>query len=223
MPLLEARGLEVEWPGDAGPPLFEDLDAVVASGEVLAVVGPSGSGKTTLLRILGGLARPRRGTAGPPAAARPGALVAYVPQFAEAQLFAPTVAGDVAFAPLRAGVPRAEAAERAGRALRRVGLDPLAHGRAFPLDLSQGERRRAAIAGVLSAEPDVLLLDEPETGLDPPGRELLVGMLAALLAHGVGLCVATHQPGWLSGLPGRTLALDRRAGQGRGAHHPHGA
>ncbi|MBM3958135.1 MAG: ABC transporter ATP-binding protein, partial [Gemmatimonadetes bacterium] len=219
----EARGLGVAWPGDAGPPLFEGLDAVVAAGEVLAVVGPSGSGKTTLLRVLGGITRPWKGSVRPPAAGRPGARVAFVPQFAEAQLFAPTVAEDVAFAPGRAGLPRAEAAERSAEALRRVGLDPVVHGKAFPLDLSQGERRRAALAGVLSAEPNVLLLDEPETGLDPPGRRLLLDIMASLLARGVGLCVATHQPGWLAPLPGRTLLLCREGGWGTGAEHPRGA
>ncbi len=104
--------------------------------------------------------------------------VGLVFQDAESQLFMPTVLEDVAFGPLNRGVNRLEALERAMAALKTVGMETAA-GRA-PYHLSAGEKRRAAIAGVLATDPEILVLDEPTTFLDPPGQRALRELLASL-------------------------------------------
>lgn len=177
------------------------LDGVslsVPEGRMTAIVGQTGSGKSTLLRLLCGLETPDAGrvaVAGQDTSTMRGRravrrAVGYVMQHPERQLFAQTVAEDVAFGPSNQGLPADEVARRVDHALALVGLS---HKRdASPFELSGGQKRLAAIAGVLAMEPSLLVLDEPTAGLDPHGRGLLRGLLADLRAHGITLVQVTH-------------------------------
>ena len=223
---LEARGLGFHPPG-APRPVLRDLDIEARAGALLVVLGPTASGKTTLLRILAGFEKPHTGRVviGTEANGRAGAgteggapalppRVGYLPQFPERLLFAPTVLEDVAYGPRRLGLGRAEAVERARAALAAVGIEGAQFEPAFPGDLSHGERRRVAIAGLLATRPDIILLDEPEIGLDRNGRDRIRAIAAGLLDSGVAIVVTTHEADWLGGLPARTVILERASASG---------
>lgn len=181
------------------------------AGERVALVGPNGAGKTTLfLRLCGVLA-------GAPGAVRIGELDAAVEadrrklptkigvvfQNPDDQLFGATVLDDVAFGPLNLGCPAAEAVELAKESLKSVGL--LDCEERSPHRLSGGEKRRAALAGVLAMNPEFLLLDEPSMFLDPRGRRELIRTISGLTAT---LLVATHDLDLVLDLCPRTIVLD---------------
>lgn len=163
-----------------------------------AIVGQTGSGKSTLLRLLCGLEAADAGSltvCGINAATKRGRrqvrrAVGYVMQHPERQLFAQTVAEDVAFGPRNQGLSAAEVERRVAHALDLVGLADRRD--ASPFELSGGQQRLAAIAGVLAMEPELLVLDEPTAGLDPRGRARLRALMADLAAHGVTLLQVTH-------------------------------
>ena len=163
-----------------------------------AIVGQTGSGKSTLLRLLCGLEAADAGSltvCGINAATKRGRrqvrrAVGYVMQHPERQLFAQTVAEDVAFGPRNQGLSAAEVEGRVAHALDLVGLADRRD--ASPFELSGGQQRLAAIAGVLAMEPELLVLDEPTAGLDPSGRARLRALMADLAAHGVTLLQVTH-------------------------------
>lgn len=163
-----------------------------------AIVGQTGSGKSTLLRLLCGLEAADAGSltvCGINAATKRGRCqvrraVGYVMQHPERQLFAQTVAEDVAFGPRNQGLSAAEVERRVAHALDLVGLADRRD--ASPFELSGGQQRLAAIAGVLAMEPELLVLDEPTAGLDPRGRARLRALMADLAAHGVTLLQVTH-------------------------------
>lgn len=163
-----------------------------------AIVGQTGSGKSTLLRLLCGLEAADAGSltvCGINAATKRGRrqvrrVVGYVMQHPERQLFAQTVAEDVAFGPRNQGLSAAEVEGRVAHALDLVGLADRRD--ASPFELSGGQQRLAAIAGVLAMEPELLVLDEPTAGLDPRGRARLRALMADLAAHGVTLLQVTH-------------------------------
>lgn len=163
-----------------------------------AIVGQTGSGKSTLLRLLCGLEAADTGSltvCGINAATKRGRrqvrrAVGYVMQHPERQLFAQTVAEDVAFGPRNQGLSAAEVEGRVAHALDLVGLADRRD--ASPFELSGGQQRLAAIAGVLAMEPELLVLDEPTAGLDPRGRARLRALMADLAAHGVTLLQVTH-------------------------------
>lgn len=191
-----ARDLGFSYGPDA-----QALDGVsleVPAHATTAIVGQTGSGKSTLLRLLCGLEAADAGSltvCGINAATKRGRrqvrrAVGYVMQHPERQLFAQTVADDVAFGPRNQGLSAAEVERRVAHALDLVGLA----GRrdASPFELSGGQQRLAAIAGVLAMEPELLVLDEPTAGLDPRGRARLRALMADLAAHGVTLLQVTH-------------------------------
>ena len=163
-----------------------------------AIVGQTGSGKSTLLRLLCGLEAADAGSltvCGINAATKRGRrqirrAVGYVMQHPERQLFAQTVAEDVAFGPRNQRLSAAEVERRVAHALDLVGLADRRD--ASPFELSGGQQRLAAIAGVLAMEPELLVLDEPTAGLDPRGRARLRALMADLAAHGVTLLQVTH-------------------------------
>jgi energy-coupling factor transport system ATP-binding protein len=157
---------------------LHQLDLRIEQGTVVGVVGPTAAGKSTLLQITAGLLSPTSGAVSILGRERPGpGQVAMVFQRPEIQLFAATVHDDVAMAPKLAGVEGEALQWRVERALRLVGLDPVVFADRSPHSLSLGEQRRAAIAGVLSLDPRVLVLDEPGSGLDPRGRRALLARL----------------------------------------------
>ncbi len=191
-----ARDLGFSYGPDA-----QALDGVsleVPAHATTAIVGQTGSGKSTLLRLLCGLEAADAGSltvCGINAATKRGRCqvrraVGYVMQHPERQLFAQTVAEDVAFGPRNQGLSAAEVEKRVAHALDLVGLTDRRD--ASPFELSGGQQRLAAIAGVLAMEPELLVLDEPTAGLDPRGRARLRALMADLAAHGVTLLQVTH-------------------------------
>lgn len=179
-------------------PALDDVSLCVAEGSTCALVGQTGSGKSTALRLLCGLEEPDAGRVliGGKTARNKNERrqlrrqVGYVMQHPERQLFAPTVAEDVAFGPRNLGLMPAEVQERVDRALDFVGL--AAKRDASPFELSGGQRRLAAIAGVLVMEPRILVLDEPLAGLDPKGRRLVHQVLNDLRTRGITVICVTH-------------------------------
>lgn len=195
-PFCRARGVSYSYtPRRAA---LNDISFQVLEGETCAVVGQTGSGKSTLLRLLCGLEAPDAGSvevAGASTATKRGRrdvrrAVGYVMQHPERQLFAQTMESDVAFGPRNMGLPADEVARRVDHALDLVGL--AAKKDLSPFELSGGQKRLAAIAGVLAMQPKLLVLDEPTAGLDPRGRAGLRRLLAELRAHGVTIVQVTH-------------------------------
>ena len=195
-PAILARDLGFSYGPDA-----QALDGVSLEAPVratTAIVGQTGSGKSTLLRLLCGLEAADAGSltvCGINAATKRGRrqvrrAVGYVMQHPERQLFAQTVAEDVAFGPRNQGLSTTEVERRVAHALDLVGLTDRRD--ASPFELSGGQQRLAAIAGVLAMEPELLVLDEPTAGLDPRGRARLRALMADLAAHGVTLLQVTH-------------------------------
>lgn len=181
-----------------GAQALDGVSLEVPARATTAIVGQTGSGKSTLLRLLCGLEAADAGSltvCGINAATKRGRrqvrrAVGYVMQHPERQLFAQTVAEDVAFGPRNQGLSAAEVERRVAHALDLVGLADRRD--ASPFELSGGQQRLAAIAGVLAMEPELLVLDEPTAGLDPRGRARLRALMADLAAHGVTLLQVTH-------------------------------
>lgn len=191
-----ARGLGFSY--GPGAQALDGVSLEVPVRATTAIVGQTGSGKSTLLRLLCGLEAADAGSltvCGINAATKRGRrqvrrAVGYVMQHPERQLFAQTVAEDVAFGPRNQGLSAAEVEGRVAHALDLVGLADRRD--ASPFELSGGQQRLAAIAGVLAMEPELLVLDEPTAGLDPRGRARLRALMADLAAHGVTLLQVTH-------------------------------
>ncbi|MDP9455027.1 MAG: energy-coupling factor transporter ATPase [Actinobacteria bacterium] len=188
----------------------------VEGGEVLAIVGGTGSGKSTLVQHLNLLLEPTSGKVlvdGVDARSLDrGDLrrsVGLVFQAPEAALFAPTVWEDVAFAPRRMGLSEGGVRERVGGVLGRLGIGHLAQ--RAPHSLSGGEKRRAAIAGVLAMGPDVLVLDEPTAGLDPATREELLGVIRALRDEGGTVVLVSHDLDEVAEVADRVCLLENGA------------
>jgi energy-coupling factor transporter ATP-binding protein EcfA2/sirohydrochlorin ferrochelatase len=182
-PAIEVRGLVHRWPD--GTDGLAGVDLTVARRERLAVLGANGSGKTTLaLHLVGALERDAGSVvvAGRPVVREQLAdvrrRVGLVFQDPDDQLLLPTVAGDVALAPANQGLPAAEVEARVAAALDVVGLADAAE--RAPEHLSLGERRRVALAGVLAAHPEILVLDEPTANLDPAARRDLIEVISGL-------------------------------------------
>ena len=179
--VLTARGLSYAYgstrsAGDGTPSrALDGVDLTVRAGTVHAILGASGSGKSTLLLVLAGLIRAQSGDV----KTAPGLSVAPVFQNPEDQLFAKTVSDDVAFGPRTQRLSRDEIARRVTASLDSVGLSEKEFGARGVLELSQGEKRRVAIAGVLALDPSILLLDEPTSNLDPASAELLHRIIRA--------------------------------------------
>lgn len=202
------------------------VSLVVDPGERVGIIGPVGSGKTTLLEALAGMLPPAAGSVshdGRPLGRRqepaPGAIgLAF--QSPENSLFARTVFDDVAFGPRRLGLDYHEVERRVTASLEDVGLDPVDFGSRNPFGLSAGEQRRAALAGVLSLEPEALLLDEPTAYLDDAAAlDISENLLALSRDRGITLVVAGHDTDEMARLAARVVVLDngRIAGDGPAA------
>lgn len=195
-PAILARDLGFSY--GPGAQALDGVSLEVPVRATTAIVGQTGSGKSTLLRLFCGLEAADAGSltvCGINAATKRGRrqirrAVGYVMQHPERQLFAQTVAEDVAFGPRNQGLSAAEVERRVAHALDLVGLADRRD--ASPFELSGGQQRLAAIAGVLAMEPELLVLDEPTAGLDPRGRARLRALMADLAAHGVTLLQVTH-------------------------------
>ncbi len=178
-----------------GPDLIRLDRAVFPAAEGMIIDGPNGSGKTTLLKLLAGILKPRQGVIeyeGRPIEAldRRATRILFVHQ--RPYIFKGTVRGNLTAALYAGCVPEAEHPARVGEALALFGLDAIARKRHF--ELSTGERQKTAIARALALRPEVLLLDEPATGLDAGGRRELITILHSALSRGIGVVLATHDP-----------------------------
>ncbi|MDR1605407.1 MAG: energy-coupling factor ABC transporter ATP-binding protein [Gracilibacteraceae bacterium] len=211
---------DVSYTYPDGAAALRDIRLEVRPGETWLIAGPPGSGKSTLLRCLNGLLRPSAGRVllrgadihrdkKSLRAARAEVGLAF--QFPEQQLFAATVGDDIAFAPRCQGLSAAETAARVEEARILAGLEQEILARS-PQALSGGEKRRAALAGIMAARPTVLALDEPLAGLDPfTGRQLLARLHAWREAGSRALIIVTHDVEEAAPLADRLLVL--RSGQ----------
>lgn len=179
-----------------------DISLSIDKGEIIAIIGHTGSGKSTLVQHLNALLRPQKGsiiidevdaaskTAEGKAARQ---RVGMVFQYPEHQLFAETVEEDIAFGPLNRGFSQEEAAKQVKEAMRFVGLDYDTYAKRSPLQMSGGEMRRVAVAGVIALNPDYLVLDEPSAGLDPLGRRNVYKEIMELhKTRKIAIVVVTH-------------------------------
>ncbi len=207
---VQVRRLSYAYPG-AKSPALSDVSISVTAGEHVAIVGPNGAGKSTLLLHLNGILEPDTGslTIGdldvvPKNLPEIRRRIGLVFQDPEDQLFMPTLLEDVAFGPLCHGMPSADAESRARHALERVGLSHVDPHRPAH-HLSGGEKRRAALATVLSMDPGVLALDEPSAALDGRGRRQIAEILRA---RSQTLLVVTHDVEFAAAICSRTILMD---------------
>lgn len=207
-PLIEVSGLRHGY--DDGTLALDGVDFRLDPAETVALLGANGSGKTTFILNLNGLLMGE-------GSVRVCGLertkrhldeirrkVGIVFQDSESQLFMPSVLEDVAFGLLNRGMAPGAAAEAAREALRQVGMES-ASGRA-PYHLSAGEKKRVAIAGILAMSPEILILDEPTTFLDPPGRRALAELLSGL---GQAKILVTHDIPFARAMCSRALFFER--------------
>ena len=164
---------------------LDDVTLTVREGSVTGIIGHTGSGKSTMVQLFNGLERPSLGRVlldGVDIWENKKKIrdvrfrVGLVMQYPEYQLFEESVRADIAFGPRNMGLPEEEIAARVVEAASLVGLDPADLDKS-PFDLSGGQKRRAAIAGVMAMHPEVLVLDEPAAGLDPRGRDVILGAI----------------------------------------------
>lgn len=208
------------WGNDPSSPwALRDVSLTVRRGEFLGLAGHTGSGKSTLVQHLNGLIRPQEGSvyalgldlANKKDAAAVKAKVGVVFQYPERQLFAETVTQDVAFGPHNLGLSQAEVARRVESSLARVGLDLATVGDKSPFELSGGQQRRVAFAGVLAMEPEVLVLDEPMAGLDPAARSDFLELIDRLHHGGLTVVMVSHSMDDLANCCDRIVVMNEGA------------
>ena len=216
----DASSKQALWGNDPNSPwALRDVTLTVRRGEFLGLAGHTGSGKSTLVQHLNGLIRPQEGCvnalgldlSNKKDAAAVKAKVGVVFQYPERQLFAETVAQDVAFGPRNLGLPQDEVARRVASSLARVGLDLVAIGEKNPFELSGGQQRRVAFAGVLAMEPEVLVLDEPMAGLDPAARRDFLGLIDRLHREGLTVVMVSHSMDDLANCCDRIVVMNEGA------------
>ncbi len=219
MPLLAAEHLTYTY--SAGSPFektaVEDVSLEIEGGELIGVIGHTGSGKSSLIQHFNGLLRPTAGRVllnGEDIWANPKAIrtvrfrVGMVFQYPEHQLFEETVYKDIAFGPKNMGLPEEEIDARVRDAAAFVGLRPELLDKS-PFELSGGEKRRAAIAGVMAMRPEVLILDEPTAGLDPKGRDLILAQIADYQRKsGITVLLVSHSMEDVARIAQRVLVMD---------------
>jgi cobalt/nickel transport system ATP-binding protein len=205
---VELEHVHFQYPD--GFEALRGVDLHIDSGEKVALVGPNGAGKSTLMLQLNGTLRPAHGSVrvagmavGKDTIRRVRAEVGLVFQDPDDQLFSPTVFDDVAFGPLHMGLPADEVHRRVERALAAVGMAAFAH--RVPHRMSLGQRKRLALATVLSMDPSILVFDEPSAGLDPRGRRELIGLLRSLDQT---MLVSTHDMRLVAEVFTRTVVMD---------------
>ncbi len=195
-----------------------DVNVRINRGELVAIIGRTGSGKSTLIQHFNGLLKPDSGhvLVGGRDIWRKGVAlrdirrqVGLVFQYPEHQLFEETVVADIAFAPRNMGMSQANVDEAVREAMRVVDLDYDALCDRSPFELSGGQKRRVAIAGVLAMRPEVLVLDEPTAGMDPRGREEVLGEIRQLHeAHGYTIVLVSHSMEDVARFAERLVVMD---------------
>ncbi|MDR3314070.1 MAG: energy-coupling factor transporter ATPase [Oscillospiraceae bacterium] len=224
--VIRLEGLHFRYPnsGKGAPHALEGVDLSVAPGELLAIIGHTGSGKSTLVQHLNALLKPTQGSvfvegkniwANKKSIREARFRVGLCFQYPEYQLFEETTEKDVAYGPKNMGLGAAEIRERVLRAAALVGLEESLLAKS-PLDLSGGEKRRAAVAGVIAMEPHVLVLDEPTAGLDPRGRAQMIRMIRRYRQEtGRTVLLISHSMEDVAELADRVLVMH----QGKAALH----
>lgn len=218
--ILETRGLTYVY--GAGTPFerkaLDNVNLQIEKGEILGVIGHTGSGKSTLIQHLNGLLKPFSGEIlldGQSIWNEKGKCsretrfrVGLVFQYPEYQLFEETIARDIAFGPTNMGLGQDEIAVRVRESMQAVGLDA-SLAEQSPFALSGGQKRRVAIAGVIAMRPDVLVLDEPTAGLDPGGRDEILGMVKDYHDQsGATVLIVSHSMEDIAQLANRLLVMD---------------
>lgn len=196
---------------------LRDVTFNLADGEFIGLAGHTGSGKSTLIQHANGLLRPTSGRvlldgrdlAEKRIAQECRSTIGLVFQYPEHQLFADTVREDISFGPRNLGLSDSEISERVSEALRLVHLDESDIAERSPFELSGGQQRRVAFAGVLAMRPRVLVMDEPVAGLDPVAREEFLGLIDELHRCGLSVIMASHNMEDLARLADRILVLDK--------------
>lgn len=217
-PILSVKNLKYVY--SAGTPFehtaLEDVSFSVNRGEFLGIIGHTGSGKSTLMQQLNGLLKPTSGSvildgqdiwSDKKLTRQARFRVGLVFQYPEYQLFEETVYRDIAFGPRNMGLPSEEIDRRVREAAGFVGITD-AQLQASPFDLSGGQKRRVAIAGVIAMEPEILILDEPTAGLDPSGRrEILSNIAAYRKSKNATVMMVSHSMEDVARLTDRLLVL----------------
>lgn len=180
---------------------LSNVDLTISRGEFVGLIGHTGSGKSTLVQHMNGLLKPTSGHVlfdgrdiweDPKFTRQIRFRVGLVFQYPEYQLFEETVYADIAFGPKNMGLSKDEIDARVRRAAGFVGISEAELAKS-PFDLSGGQKRRAAIAGVIAMEPDVLILDEPTAGLDPAGRDEILGLVSKMHRElGITILLVSH-------------------------------
>ena len=207
-PLIEVRDLHFQY--EDGTHALDGINFTLHAGETVALLGANGSGKTTFVLQLNGILQGQGSVTvcGLPVtkenlpAVR--SKIGMVFQDSDEQLFMPTVLEDVAFGPLNLGMTPEQAIQKATASLQRAGLEHALN--KAPYHLSAGEKRRAALAGVLAMEPEILVLDEPTTFLDPPGQRDLLQLLRELPQAKL---IVTHNTRFATALAKRAIFFER--------------
>ncbi|HJZ49661.1 MAG TPA: energy-coupling factor transporter ATPase [Roseiflexaceae bacterium] len=216
-PIIITRNLShIYQPGPLQHQALLDVSLEIRRGSCTAIVGVTGSGKSTLVQHFNALLRPTAGDvivdgidAGRTADVRSlRRRVGMLFQSPEMQLFAPTVAADVAFGPRRLGLPAEEVHQRVSAALDIVGLPAARYGQRSPFALSGGQMRRIALAGVLASDPAVLVLDEPSVGLDAAGRDEIYSIVRRVQRQeGVTVVLVSHDMAEVAALADQVMVL----------------
>lgn len=203
--------------GDGAQWALRDVSFSLNDGDFLGIAGHTGSGKSTLAQVLAGVLKPTEGKAfvrGRDLSDKRGVVearrsVGLVFQYPEHQLFAPTVFEDVAFGPRNLAFSPEEVELKVRKALELVHLQPDAVGERSPFELSGGQQRRVALAGVLAMEPEVLVLDEPTAGLDPKAHELFLELISELhCTSNVATVIVSHDMDDLARLCNRVMLMN---------------
>jgi energy-coupling factor transport system ATP-binding protein len=197
---------------------LDDINIQINDGDFVALIGHTGSGKSTLIQHMNGLLKPNKGkiivdgvdiTSNGVKLSEIRKKVGLVFQYAEHQLFEETIEKDIAFGPKNLGLNEEEVKERVIRAMNIVGLNYEEYKNKSPFDLSGGQKRRVAIAGVVAMEPKVLILDEPTAGLDPKGRDEILGQILELhKAYNMTVILVSHSMEDVAKVANRILVMD---------------
>lgn len=207
---------QVSFSYDGERDALEDIELVVGDGEFLGVIGHTGSGKSTLVQLMNALLVPTAGrvlvdgmdTRERKLRRKVRTTVGLAFQYPETQLFANTVAEDVAFGPRNLDLPDDEVDRRVREALERVGMDYAEVAQRSPFDLSGGQQRRVALAGILAMEPRVLVLDEPAAGMDPATVSEIRAYLRELNDQGLTIVLVSHSMDDVAELCSHIIVLD---------------
>ncbi len=220
MSLLKTENLSFSYPqvGSVHHAAIEGISFFLEKGETVGIIGHTGSGKSTLLQTLNGLIKPDSGIVfledenlwqNPKEIYKKRFKVGLVFQYPEYQLFEETVYKDIAFGPNNMGLEKDEIDRRIREYTSLLGLDET-YLEKSPFDLSGGEKRRVALAGILAMEPEVLVLDEPTAGLDPKGREMLFNAIKGYKEKtGAGVIIVSHSMEDLAKLCDKLLVLHK--------------